>query len=78
MESYPLTSFAISLAPNGRDVWLSGGLSGKGVGKLESFPVKSRINTIRYLYLINIIEQSCSLCARVGSPGGMTFRREGI
>ncbi len=41
MDGYPLVSFAISTAPNGIDVWLSGGFT--------STEVISKINIIRYL-----------------------------
>ncbi len=52
MEAFPLTSFGISMAPNGIDVWLSGGLSWAYVEntRIGIFPLKARINIVRYLH----------------------------
>ncbi len=52
MDSYPLTSFAISKGPNGKDAWLSGGISVNNDETLH-FPVLSKINIIRYTILYN-------------------------
>ena len=52
MEKYPLTTFAVSMAPNGRDVWLSGGLGFQhekvGHGERVTFPVRSKTNIVKY------------------------------
>ncbi len=46
MEPFPLMSFAVSTAPNGRDAWLSGGIALNNVGQL-TFPIQSKINIVR-------------------------------
>ena len=52
MEKYPLTTFAVSMAPNGMDVWLSGGLGVQhekvGHGERVIFPVRSKTNIVKY------------------------------
>ncbi len=43
MEPYGLISYAISMGPNGFDVWLSGGIS----KSLSEITVLDKINVIR-------------------------------
>ncbi len=51
MESYTLISFATSIAPNGIDVWLSGGISFQGgieyMAEVPRFDVVKKINILR-------------------------------